>query len=102
MQEVSLIFPHQLFSNHPTLRKGRKVVLTEDELFFRQFRFHKQKLVLHRASMKQFSDLLLQENHGLTYIETGDTRDSIKGLISWLSSQGTKVIHCCDPDDYMI
>ncbi len=78
------------------------VVLTEDELFFRQFKFHKQKLVLHRASMKQCNDLLQQENHDVTYIETGDTRDSIKGLISWLSSQGTKVIHCCDPDDYLI
>lgn len=102
MKEVSLLFPHQLFTNHPALAKERNVVLTEDELFFRQFAFHKQKLVLHRASMRHYADTLQQKGFTVTYIATGDKGDNIQGLVKSLKKNGVGAIHCCEPDDYLI
>lgn len=36
MKEAVLIFPHQLFEEHPALDSERVVYLTEEFLFFRQ------------------------------------------------------------------
>ena len=55
---VTIIFPHQLFQNHPALQNGRAVYLVEEWLFFRQYNFHRQKLILQRASMKFYEDWL--------------------------------------------
>jgi deoxyribodipyrimidine photolyase-like uncharacterized protein len=49
-----LIFPHQLFQSHESINQAQTVVLIEEFLFFRQYPLHKQKLVLHRSSMKLF------------------------------------------------
>ena len=56
--EVVLVFPHQLFKSHPYILNDRHVVLVEEFLFFRQYKFHKQKLKFHRATMKYFQDYL--------------------------------------------
>ena len=45
-----LIFPHQLFHK----RYEKDMILLEHPRFFTDFNFHKQKLLLHRASMKEF------------------------------------------------
>jgi deoxyribodipyrimidine photolyase-related protein len=63
MSAAALIFPHQLFAEHPSLAPGRPVFLAEDPLFFGNDRhhpvaFHKQKLVLHRASVRAYADEL--------------------------------------------
>ncbi len=52
---AALIFPHQLFEHHPALKNAEACVLIEDPLFFRQYRFHAQKLLLHRASMQHYA-----------------------------------------------
>jgi len=62
MKTISIIFPHQLFEEHPALDSDRVVYLTEEFLFFRQYKFHKQKLVLHRSSMKFYQDYLERKN----------------------------------------
>ena len=43
MTAVTLIFPHQLFANHPCIVRGQDVYLIEECLFFKQYRFHQQK-----------------------------------------------------------
>jgi len=48
---AALIYPHQLFPNHPAISQADLCVLIEEPLFFTQYRFHAQKLVLHIASM---------------------------------------------------
>jgi len=58
-----LVFPHQLFADHPGLKlKPSRVVLIEDSLFFGDpqypMKFHKQKLWLHRATMKRYEQML--------------------------------------------
>ena len=47
-----VLFPHQLF--HREYEKD--LVLIEHPRFFSDYCFHKQKLVLHRASMKSFQE----------------------------------------------
>lgn len=59
---AALIYPHQLFSPHPALPGAERVYLIEDPLFFSQYAFHKQKLMLHRASMQRFSKELKETN----------------------------------------
>ena len=58
-QEIAIIFPHQLFQDHPALHKKRLVYLIEHPRFFSDFSFNKQKLVLHRASMKTYYGYLI-------------------------------------------
>ena len=69
-----LVFPHQLFAEHPGLaEEPTRIYLIEDSLFFgdteHPARFHKQKLWLHRASMKRFETMLRKAGHTVTYIE---------------------------------
>ncbi len=47
MKSATLIFPHQLFEDHPAIEKGRSIYLAEDPLFFGNdehypVAFHKQ------------------------------------------------------------
>ena len=55
MPTATLIYPHQLFADHPAKTGADSVFLVEDPLFFRQYPFHKQKLILHRASMRRYA-----------------------------------------------
>lgn len=60
---ATLIFPHQLFEAHPAIIQERMIYLIEDPLFFGNdsyypVLFHKQKLLLHRASMQAYGDRL--------------------------------------------
>lgn len=54
MKSAALVYPHQLWANHPAVDAASIVVVVEDPLFFTQYNFHSNKLVLHRASMTEF------------------------------------------------
>ena len=73
MNQAAVIFPHQLFASHPALSPGRPVYLVEDQLFFYDYRqkikYHKKKLILHRASMRYFKDRLETEGFQVHYWE---------------------------------
>lgn len=69
-----MIFPHQLFEQHPGLAPGRSVFLLQDALFFGNDKhfplaFHKQKLVLHRASMLAYAAELRGMGHRVELID---------------------------------
>ncbi len=99
MHSVTLIFPHQLFQEHPCLVKDRPVYLVEEWLFFRQYSFHKKKLLLHRASMRFYNQWLETQAYEVTYIETTDERNDIRQLIDFLAKQGISHIYLADPAD---
>ncbi len=73
MDSVAVIFPHQLFYDNPCLKPGRIVYLAEDPWFFgdpvNQIRFHKQKLILHRASLQAYRNFLESRGHLVRYLE---------------------------------
>jgi deoxyribodipyrimidine photolyase-related protein len=102
MEKVSLVFPHQLFEDNPVLVPGAAVFLVEEYLFFRQYTFHKQKLVLHRASMKAYQQSEALAGFTTEYIQAFDERADVRNLIAWLKSQGTKQLFYCDVvDDWL-
>ncbi|WP_122893628.1 cryptochrome/photolyase family protein [Arcobacter peruensis] len=63
---IFLLYPHQLFENIEKLR-GFKILLIEEPLFFTQYKFHIQKLVMHRASMKFYQNYLEQNDIEVQY-----------------------------------
>ena len=99
--EATLIFPHQLFSDHPALKKDRPVYLVEDDLFFSQYAFHKQKLILHRASMKFYEQYLQTSGFTVTYIDHA-VKGALKATFSDLHTKGITVLHYADTVDYLL
>ncbi len=93
MSAVSLVFPHQLFKNNPALKKGRHVYLVEEWLFFRQYNFHKHKLILHRSSMKFYEAYIKERGFNVTYVETNDANNDIRKLFKTLAEQKISTIH---------
>ena len=65
---IFIIYPHQLFHELSNL-KAKKVLLIEEPLFFTQYDFHIQKLVMHRASLKFYEEYLLHNNIEVEYFE---------------------------------
>ena len=52
--EITLIYPNQLFDNHPAIKKGRSIYIVRHPSFFSSYRFHKQKILLHYLSTDQY------------------------------------------------
>lgn len=98
-KRICIIFPHQLFRNHPCLQKEVPVLLVEEFLFFRQYRFHWQKLVLHRASMKFYEDWLRAQGLTVNYINAQETGSDCRELIGQLASDGVTEIRIAEPAD---
>ncbi|WP_436716076.1 cryptochrome/photolyase family protein [Roseiconus lacunae] len=106
---ILLIFPHQLFWPHPGLRRSpNRVLLIEDSLFFGDARypakFHKQKLWLHRTTMRRFENRLQSEGHKVEYIGyEGPERSLLDQLTSVLDSDAIRgeTLVAVDPVDFI-
>ena len=68
MKEATIIYPHQLFLNHPAIKTGRPIFLVEEPLLLTEFPTHNQKLLLHRLSLKYFKEHLEKLNYEVTHI----------------------------------
>ena len=66
--KIFILYPNQLFKNISNF-VDKKVLLIEEPLFFTQYDFHIQKLILHRASMKFYENYLKQKNILVEYFE---------------------------------
>jgi deoxyribodipyrimidine photolyase-related protein len=96
---ASIVFPHQLFKQHPAIQKGNRVYLVEASLFFNQYPFHKQKLVLHRASMQFYAQFLIDQGFEVVYIEHHHANSETGQLIKSMSEAGIKQVTVADPVD---
>ena len=94
-----LIFPHQLFEEVFSLEGDYTFYVVESHLFFKQYAFHKQKLLFHRASMQAFADRLRAHGKTVEYIDAQDPRASEIMLIPSLSAEE---ICLFDPNDYLL
>ncbi len=100
--QVFIIFPHQLFADIALLQQASQVYLVEEFLFFNQYQFHQQKLLLHRSSMQYYKDYLLANGIALSYIEALSHESDIRVLIGKLHQQQVKSIACYDVcDDWL-
>ena len=102
MKTATLIFPNQLFKTNPAVAANGEIYLVEEFLFFRQLNFHKQKLVLHRASMKFYEDFLIKKGFKVNYIESSSEFSDVRKLMPHLIEKGFTEIHFCDvADNYL-
>ena len=102
MATATIIFPHQLFKNHPAVVTGQAIYLVEEWLFFKQYNFHQQKLVLHRASMKHYEDYLLIQHFKVEYIDCNNPLSDVRKLIAHLAQQKITEIHIAAVADYWL
>ena len=106
MSTTALVFPHQLYAEHPALEGTDRVVLVEDTLFFGDpsypMKFHKQRLWLHRASMKRYAARLEREGRDVEYVDYRNERQTLHALFSRLGKTGTSGLAWCDPTDFIL
>lgn len=95
-QSIFIVFPNQLFKDISLLKQVDAVYLVEEFLFFKQYKFHKQKLVLHRASMKYYEAYLQENNIKVHYIEATSPQNDISILLSELKAQSIEIYDVCD------
>lgn len=96
---IALVFPHQLFKENPALQNVRRIFLVEEYLFFRQYNFHKQKIVFHRASMKFYESYLASTGFQVEYIDSSNPLSDVRKLIPYLAAAGHEFINYVDPTD---
>jgi len=107
LKSALLIFPHQLFAEHPGLSpRPDRVVLLEEPLFFGDpqypAKFHKQKLWLHRATMARYMSRLRAQGHDVICVDyAADAAFSDKALAE-LSQDGIRTVSFCDPVDHTL
>ena len=101
--EITIVFPHQLFAEHPAITAGLPVALIEDPLFFGTdprwpMRVHRQRLLLHRAALKAYGDDL--RGRGLTVLhQRHDQAADTAGHLGLLHAAGYRSFHLADPVD---
>jgi len=96
MYSITILFPHQLYEQHPAASKSRKIIMVEDWLFFRQYSFHKLKLILHHASMKFYQQWLVQQGYDVEYIVSASKLSDTQELIGSLTVKNVKQNHYAD------
>ena len=106
MGTALLLYPNQLFELE-ALPKVQRVYLIEDPLFFggdpeRVIFPHKQRLVLHRASMRRYAEeVLWPAGYEVEYIEWTRESTSDTGLVR-AAFDGASEVYFFDPIDTLL
>jgi len=99
MKAINIIFPHQLFFKSPLLENNNEIYLIEEYLFFKQYRFHKQKIAFHRATMKAYENYLKGLKITVHYIDSDNKLSDIRQFHKEIKSKNINVIHVIEPTD---
>jgi len=99
--EISLVFPNQLFEESIIHDLKLDTYVIEENLFFKHFNFHKQKLLFHRSSMIHYKNFLEDLEIKVNYIESSEEISDIRKFILSLENNIDK-IHLINPiDNYL-
>jgi len=98
ISDITLVFPDQLFENHPGILSGRPICLAEEYLFFKVQPFHKQRLVLLKAAMRAYAKSLVKNNQKVIYIPSQDLHQR-GDLFDLVAKMGVKNIHIAEFSD---
>ncbi|SFT41777.1 deoxyribodipyrimidine photolyase-related protein [Lishizhenia tianjinensis] len=90
---IALVFPHQLFKESKLLDLGVDVYIIEEFLFFKLYKFHKQKIAFHRASMQAYKSYLEAKGLNVHYISSQDKGSDIRELDILLNLGEIDTIH---------
>tara|TARA_B110000977_G_scaffold195187_1_gene273145 strand:+ start:2314 stop:3801 length:1488 start_codon:yes stop_codon:yes gene_type:complete len=100
MKQINLVFPNQLFKESPLFESNAPFYIVEEYLFFKQYKFHQQKIAFHRATMKRYADFIRKEkNLEVYYIEATQDISDIRLLIPELKAEGIEQVNYIDPVD---
>lgn len=107
MKTAALIFPNQLFADHPVIRENPDIVLLiEDSLYFgdRRYpaRFHKQKIAYHRATMQAYLAELKDRNLPASLVAWEGAESQLAQLVQSLAGDGVQKILCCELNDFIL
>ena len=106
MNQISIIFPNQLFRNSPILKLNCEIMMIEDSLFFGNDKFHKlinhkNKLVFHKASMLAYKKYLENSGYKVFYIENKNNFSTVDYLSKYLKDK-YEIINILNPHDFLI
>lgn len=96
--KAALVYPHQLWGNNPAVAKAKTVFLIEDPLFFTQYNFHCQKLILHRATMTEYATALKSDGKKVIRVESHEIAHSSE-IGSIAKNHGVDYVYTVEPTD---
>lgn len=98
--EATIIYPHQLFAipHHPALDPTRVVYLVEEPLLLSEFGTHRQKMLLHRLSMKAYQKELEAAGYTVHYV-TLHIEDTTLSILKKILDTGVTTLHIVDTTD---
>lgn len=99
MPKVAIVFPHQLFKDTSAYQQLSAVYLVEENLFFKQYSFHQQKIAYHRATMKFYEDYLKQKGITVHYIDSTSPLADVRQLLPHIATQGVTHLTYTDTTD---
>ena len=102
INKCCLVFPNQLFKDSNLISTNNHIFLVEEYLFFKQYKFHKQKISFHRATMKFYEDYLKSHGMRVSYINSNDNESNILNLLDMMKSKGFNLIELYDPVDNLL
>ena len=101
--KATLVFPNQLFENHPAVIRSRKSFIIQDPLFFNDssygIKFHKQKILLHLISTQTYNSELNTKGIDSTLV-TFDQFDGRDYLLNFLKDNLISEIYLCHVVDF--
>jgi deoxyribodipyrimidine photolyase-related protein len=98
---LNIILPNQLFEESSLLKNNDDFLLIEENLFFNQYKFHKQKILFHRLSMKFYQIYLESLGKKVKYLNSTDPFSDIIIFLEKNIALYSK-IEIIDPDDNYI
>lgn len=96
MKKIFILFPNNLFKEIEPLKHVDDVYLLEEFLFFKQYKFHKQKLVLHRASMKFYETYLSENNVKVNYLQSTSQGSDVRVFLKDIKETEIHFYDVCD------
>ena len=63
-----VILPNTLFSTNHIPKDIKEIIIWEHPHYFKKYNYNKKKLILHRASMRSYYDMI-KENYNAKYIK---------------------------------
>ncbi|SHK01744.1 deoxyribodipyrimidine photolyase-related protein [Rubritalea squalenifaciens DSM 18772] len=104
--EGTLIYPHQLFDQHPALAKGRKVYFIEEPLLYGKdkhwpLKHHARRQALIKEAGDRYLEVLLGEGYELEVISLGVELSTSREMLDQLPGGLEKVVLCKVVDDLL-
>lgn len=96
-----IILPNSLFEENSLINKNSKVYILEHPVYFTLFKYHKLKLILHRATMKYYHEYIKKKYKcKVKYydINSLNKKNALEKLLKSIKNE----VHLYDPADHIV